>query len=117
MRLLFAMLMAVAILAVSVGARAGDPDILAPYRFNPAPKEMTPLDKERALDYRMQVQRQLKEQERDDALGRLGPLGRRDLLDTRSEAERMDRITGAGTTGPAQFGTPLLPSMLPSLSH
>ena len=117
MRLPLAMLLAVAVLALSAAARAEDPDILAPYRFNPAPKEMTPLDKQRALDYRQQVQTQLKDLERKEARGRLSPLARRDLLDTRSEAERMDRVTGAGTTGPAQFGPSLLPTPLPSLSH
>jgi len=93
------------------------PDILAPNRFNPAPQHPSTVDQQRALEYRTQVQRQLKEQERNDSLGRLGPLGRRDLLDTRSEAQRMDRVTGAPPPGPTQFGSPLLPGLLPSLSH
>ena len=94
------------------------PDVLDSNRFNPAPQNPSPVDQQRALEYRTQVQRQLKEQQRNDDLGRLGPLGQRDLLDTRSEAQRMDRVTGAPhTTGSTHLGSPLLPGLLPSLSH
>jgi len=94
------------------------PDVLDSNRFNPAPQNPSPVDQQRALEYRTQVQRQLKEQQRNDDLGRLGPRGQRDLLDTRSEAQRMDRVTGAPhTTGSTHLGSPLLPGLLPSLSH
>ena len=93
------------------------PDVLDSNRFNPAPQNPSPVDQQRALEYRTQVQRQLKEQQRNQDLGRLGPLGQRDLLDTRSEAQRMDRVTGAPSGGSTHLGSPLLPGLLPSLSH
>jgi hypothetical protein len=117
MRTICAALVATLLLTASAVAGDRDPDLVAPYRFNPAPKEMTTVDQQRVLEYRTQVQRQLKDLDRKEALGRLGPLGQRRLLDTRTEAGRMDQVTGTRPTGPAGFGSPLLPGMLPSLLH
>jgi len=102
--------------AMYAGARAEDPDVLAPYRFNPAPKEMTPLDRQRAEAYRQQVQKQLKDLELDEARGLLRPADRRDLLDTRTEANRMNRVTSPPSAGPVPMIIPPQPGTLPSLT-
>src|SRR5215471_19353520 len=134
MRIILAAFMAIALPSVAAVAGGEDhnnqvvppnedsdliltPNVLAPDRFDPPPQHPSPVDQQRALEYRTQVQRQLKDLQHDQDLGRLGPLGQRRLLDTRTESGRMDQVTGPRPVGAAPFGSPLLPSMLPSLSH
>src|SRR5262249_49413583 len=89
-----------------------DPNVIAPYRFTDPAKELTPLERQQALDYRNQLDNQLRELDQDDQRGRLGPLGRRQLLDTRGEAGRMDGVRSPkGAGGPGVAGSRPLPSL------
>ncbi len=80
------------LLLLAAPARAGDPDVLAPFRFTGAAKELTPVERQRALAYRGELQSQLRGLDQDDLRGRLDPLDRRRLLDTRGELGRMDGV-------------------------
>jgi len=100
------LLIAIAVLLPAGLADAGDPDAVAPFRFrNPAQDVTTPADQQRAITYKNELDNQLRELDQDEQRGRLGPLGRRQLLDTRGEAGRMDGVLspkpsgGLGITG------------------
>lgn len=83
-----------ALLAIgATAAEAGDRNVLAPYRFEPAPQALSPIEQQRALDYRNQVQSQLREleQERRGGVPR-SPRAERRLMDTRGELGRINRI-------------------------
>jgi len=76
------------------GANAGDPNIIAPYRYEPAPQQLTPLEQQKALIYRNQVQNQLRTLENDDVKGNLNSFDQETLRDTRSELFRMNGVLG-----------------------
>lgn len=84
----------VALLACSQEARATDPSILAPYRYQPAPQQLTPMEQQKALIYKNQVQNQLRTLENQDTKGQLNSFDQRLLLDTRSELFRMNGVLG-----------------------
>lgn len=87
-------ILVLALLAIGgVTAEAGDRNVLAPYRFEPAPEALSPIEQQRALDYRNQVQSQLRglEQERRGGVLR-SPRVERRLMETRSELGRINRI-------------------------
>ncbi len=104
---------AVAYLLLAAAAQAEDRNAIATFRFDGAVKELTPVERQRALAYRNELQSQLRALDRDDLRGRLDPLERRRLLDTRGELGRMNNVllpppsTAAGASGSR---------MLPSLS-
>jgi hypothetical protein len=107
-----ATLIALSLLLLVVQARAEDPDVLAPFRFTGPAKELTPVERQRALDYRSQVETQRRNLDLDDQRGRLGPLGRRDLLDTRDELGRMNNVLAPPpATGVGSSGSRTLPSL------
>ena len=91
-------ILAAAMAVLSLGpqvalAQATDPNVLAPYRFEPAPQTLSPVEQQRALDYRNQVQSQLRELEQERRGGVLrSPRAERRLMDTRSELGRINRI-------------------------
>jgi hypothetical protein len=87
-----ASLIALALLLLAAPAQAEDPDVIAPFRFTGPAKELTPLERQQALDYRSLLQNQLRELDQDEARGRLDPLDRRRLLDSRGELGRMDGV-------------------------
>lgn len=87
-----ASLIALALLLLAAPAQAEDPDVIAPFRFTDPAKELTPVERQRAVDYRNQLQNQLRELDRDEARSRLGPLDRRRLLDSRGELGRIDGV-------------------------
>lgn len=74
------------------GAQATDPNIIAPYRYQPAPQRLTPLEQQKALIYRNQVQNQLRTLENDDVKGNLNSFDQEILRDTRSELFRMNGV-------------------------
>lgn len=88
-----------ALLLVTAAARAADPDVLAPFRFRGAAKELTPVERQRALAYRNDLQSQLRGLDQDELRGRLDPLERRRLLDTRGEVGRMDGVLAPNPSG------------------
>jgi hypothetical protein len=79
------------LLSSGAAAQATDPNVLAPYRFQPAPQTLSPLEQQKALVYRNQVQNQLRQLEQQ----RQPPKGARDPLllpQTRSELDRMNGL-------------------------
>ena len=85
---------AVALLACPRDAGATDPSILAPYRYQPAPQQLSPLEQQKALIYKNQVQNQLRTLENQDTKGELNSFDQRLLLDSRSELFRMNGVLG-----------------------
>ena len=112
MEMIRASLIALALLLLAAPARAEDPDVIAPYRFTDPAKELTPLERQQALDYRNQLQNQLRELDQDEARGRLDPLDRRRLLDSRGELGRMDGVLKPQPSGGLGIsGNRTLPSL------
>lgn len=68
-----------------------EPSVLAPYQFTP-PTNLTPLEQQKAFAYRSRVQTQLRGLELQQSFGRLDPQGQRQLMDTRSELNRLQRL-------------------------
>jgi hypothetical protein len=85
------MILALMLLLPSGAAQATDPNVLAPYRFQPPPQSLSPLEQQKALVYRNQIQNQLRqlEQQRQPAMGARDPLL---LPQTRSELDRMNGL-------------------------
>jgi hypothetical protein len=116
-----ALAIALAVLFLPTVSQAADPDVIAPYRFRGPAKELTPVDRQRALAYQNDLERQLKDLDQDAQRGRLGPVDRRLLLDTRGELGRMNTIllplpaTGLGASGSRPL--PSLSGGSPLLSH
>jgi hypothetical protein len=106
-------LLAILAILVATNAWAEDRNVIAAFRFDMPVKDLTPVERQRALAYRGELQSQLRVLDHDALRGRLDPLGRRLLLDTRGELGRMDDILlpqpsiRAGASGSR---------MLPSLS-
>jgi hypothetical protein len=70
------------------------PNVATPYRFAPAPSPLSPLDQQKALDYRAQLQDQQRTLDAQGSQGQLNPAQRELQLDTRSELNRVDRMLG-----------------------
>lgn len=94
-------------------ADAADRSILAPERFVPPPTMLTPLRQQDLFTYRNQIESQLRRLERAEALGRLDPLDRPLLRDTRVEAMRLDGLLAPMPVAPGlpAADRPLLPSL------
>lgn len=73
-------------------AQVTDPDVLAPYRFAPPPSTLTPLEQQKALKYRSELQNQLRQLEQQRALGGPKAVKPWQLQDTRRELDRMDGV-------------------------
>jgi len=116
-----ALAIAVAFLLLPAVSRAEDPDVLAPFRFTGPAKELTPVDRQRALAYQNDLEKQLHDLDQDEQRGRLGPVDRRLLLDTRGELGRVNKLllplpaTGMGVSGSRTL--PSLSGGSPLLSH
>ena len=112
-----ASLLAVSLLVTAGTASAEEPSVVAPFRFTGPTKELSPMDRARALSYRTQLQDQLRTLDQKDLGGRLDPLARRRLLDTRGELGRINGLVG-GSSRPSDLGSTgskPLPSLSPSL--
>ena len=94
LRKLAGLAIAVAFLASPQASLATDPSILAPYRYQPAPQQLSPLEQQKALIYKSQIQNQLRTLENQDTKGQLNSFDQRLLLDTRSELFRMKGVLG-----------------------
>jgi hypothetical protein len=96
---------AVLVLLLAAPAWAEDRNAIATFRFNPQLKDLTPVERQRALVYRNELQDQQRVLDQDDLRGRLDPLGRRRLLDTRDELGRVNGVlvppppAGLGVSG------------------
>jgi hypothetical protein len=85
---------ALLLLAVGAEARAEEPSLLKPYLYTPPQPVTSPLEQQKALIYRSQVQDQLKRLERGGTRGELDSFNQRLLLDTRSELQKMNGVLG-----------------------
>jgi len=92
MRKLLSSVTVVAVLATGVAARAGEPSIVAPYRFQAPPVVLSPAEQQGALTYRSELQGQLNRLERHRSNEPLSPREENRLFDTRRELDRMNRI-------------------------
>ena len=114
MGMIRAAFIALALLVLAAPARSEDPDIIAQFRFRGAPgDELQPVEQQRALAYRNELQRQLRSLDEDDMRGQLSPLERRRLLDTRTELGRMKGVLAPKPSGGIGVSTY---EPLPSLS-
>lgn len=113
MRTIGASLIGLALLLSAAAAQADDPDVLAPFRYRGPAKELTPVEKQRALTYRNELDHQERGLEQDELRGRLDPLDRRRLLDTRGELGRMNNVLvpPPATPGSGSSGSRTLPSL------
>lgn len=87
------LLLAVVVVFATTPVIAAEPSVLAPFRYQSVPERLSPIEQQRALSYRSQVQGQLDrlEQRRIQA-----PLSARDanrLLETRGELQRLNQLT------------------------
>jgi hypothetical protein len=100
-------------LAAAAPVRADDAKVVAPFRFTGPMKELTPMDRERALVYRNQLEQDLRDLEQSDQRGRLDPLGRRRLSETRGELNRVNKLLllPPPAAGGAAPGSRTLPSL------
>jgi hypothetical protein len=81
---------ALAVLPGPAAAVAGEVGHLAPFRFNPPPESPTAVQEETAELYRSQLQRD--EIDLDRAQQQGDPWAARELSETRSELQRMERM-------------------------
>lgn len=88
-----------ALAAVALGAtvqvtlaQVTDPNALAPYRFQPPPATLSPLEQQKALGYRSQIQSQLRQLEQQRAFNGPNSVDPRLLMDTRRELDRMNGV-------------------------
>jgi hypothetical protein len=91
-----ALLAASLLLLAVAGSAAADPrrNVIAPYRFEPAPlNRPSGLDEEKARGYREELRGQLRDQETRH-IDR-SALGSRKLMETRGELNRMDSVLNA----------------------
>jgi hypothetical protein len=103
---------AVAFLLLGAAAQAEDRNAIATFRFEGPAKELTPVERQRALDYRSELQSQLRTLDQGDLRGRLDPLERRRLLDTRGELGRLNGVLlPPPSIAPAPAGSRTLPSL------
>ena len=72
--------------------QATDPNALAPYRFQPPPAGLSPLEQQKALVYRSQIQNQLRQLEQQRVLSGPKSVDPWLLQDTRRELDRMNGV-------------------------
>jgi len=73
-----------------VGPEVGN--VITPYRFNPAPKQLSPSDQQEALEYKGQLQNQERNLEQQQVQRSPNPFKRQQLIDTQRELNRMNSI-------------------------
>ena len=111
-----AWLLALACALLPAGAVAEERNVLAPYRFRAPAEELGAVERERALLYRNQLQRQQLDFDRADARDRLDPLDRHRRLATQTELGRMNGVVRAPQPLPLPIpGARPLPSLAPSI--
>jgi len=86
--------MAVILLAGAPIARGEAPNLLKPYLYQPPPAQLSPLEQQKALIYRSQVQNQLNRLETGNTRDNLDSFDQRLPLDTRGEQQRINGVLG-----------------------
>jgi hypothetical protein len=98
------------------GAQAENRNDLAPYRFRAPVENLNAVERDRTIMYRNDLQRQQFQLDRDEAAGRLGPLERREKLDTDTELNRMNDVVRGQRSAPMSLPAGRsLPSIPPSI--
>lgn len=107
-----AVLMALASVVAATPARAQDAEVVAPFRFTGPAVVLTPMEQQRMLVYRSQLENQLRDLEQRDLSGRLNSLDRRRLSDTHDELGRINNLLlPRSSTGAGDSGNRTLPSL------
>ncbi len=111
-----AWLVALAYVLLAPGAAAEERNVLAPYRFRAPAADLGAVERDNALLYRRQLQRQQLDLDRAEARDRLEPLDRHRRLETQTELGRMNGIVRA----PQPLAQPIpgaraLPSLAPPI--
>jgi hypothetical protein len=104
---------ALALVLLAPMATAENRNDLAPYRFRAPAEDLNAVERDRAILYRNQLQRQQFQLDRDAASGRLDPLERRLQLDNQTELNRMNGVVRPQRTTPLLPGARSLPSIPP----
>jgi len=84
------------LLAGAPAALAEEPNLLKPYLYQPPPAQLSPLEQQKALIYRSQVQSQLNRLQTGNTRGELNAYNQRLLLNTRAEQQRINGVLGLG---------------------
>ena len=71
-----------------------EPNLLKAYLYQPPPAQLSPLEQQKALIYRSQVQSQLNRLENSNNRGELNAYNQRLLLNTRGEQQRVNGVLG-----------------------
>jgi hypothetical protein len=103
-----------ALLLLAAPAAAENRDDFAPFRFRTPPEDLGAVERERAIIYRNQLQRQQRDLDRDAERGRLDPVERRRLFENQTELDRMNEVVR--TPAPSTLRLPSsrsLPSVAP----
>jgi hypothetical protein len=82
------------LLAGAQAAFAEEPNLLKPYLYQPPPAQLSPLEQQKALIYRSQVQSQLNRLETGNKRGELNAYNQGLLLNTRGEQQRINGVLG-----------------------
>jgi len=88
--------MAIVLFAGTQAALAEEPNLLKPYLYQPPPAQLSPLEQQKALIYRSQVQSQLNRLQTGNTRGELNGYNQRLLLNTRAEQQRINGVLGLG---------------------
>jgi len=88
--------MAIVLFAGAQAALAEEPNLLKPYLYQPPPAQLSPLEQQKALIYRSQVQSQLNRLQSGNSRGELNGYNQRLLLNTRAEQQRIGGVLGLG---------------------
>jgi hypothetical protein len=88
------MVMAAFLIAGAQAAFAEEPNLLKPYLYQPPPAQLSPLEQQKALIYRSQVQSQLNRLQSGNSRGELNGYNQRLLLNTRAEQQRINSVLG-----------------------
>lgn len=110
------MVAALGLALLGSAATAENRNDLAPYRFRAPAEELNAVERDRAIMYRNDLQRQQFLLDRDEAAGRLDPLERRQKLDTGTELNRMNEVVRRQRSAPMPLPAGrALPSLPPPL--
>ena len=67
-------------------------NVISSYRYNPAPKQLSPAQDQEVLEYQQQLQSQERNLEEGQAQSSPNPFQRQQLMDTQSELNRVYNV-------------------------
>jgi hypothetical protein len=78
--------------APQIASPADPGNVITPYRYNPAPKQLSPSQDQQALEYQQQLQSQEQNLEQGQAQSSSNPFQRQQLMDTQNELNRVYNV-------------------------